>query len=265
MAADTTGPGKDDLQFDSAEAAGAKPSGPVCALCQKPITTYYFEAGGQVVCSQCKRQVEASNVSGVAASGFFRATLFGFGGAIAGAAVYYGVLAATGYEIGLIAILVGFMVGYAVRLGAGGHGGRRYQIMALMLTYFAIGSTYVPLVMREMSNPPADSILAAAAQDSIAPASARDRPAAQGDVASDTAAVTATRISPVLAIVGLALLAAAMPILVVISDFPSSLISALIIGFALHQAWRMNGRVSITFTGPFKVGAAPAAGGAAGV
>lgn len=267
MTADTPDPGKDQLQFDSAEAAGEKPSGSVCALCQKPITTYYFEAGGQVVCSSCKNKVQASNVSGVAASGFMRAALFGFLGALAGAAVYYGVLAATGYEVGLIAILVGFMVGYAVRLGARGLGGRRYQFLALTLTYLAIGSTYVPLVMRQISNDAgtaADSTLAAALRDSTPAARAGDPPTTQADPAADSVTASATQISPVLALAALVALAAAMPILVVIGGLPQSLISALIIGFALHQAWRMNGRLKVTFTGPFKVGAAPAGGGAAG-
>src|SRR3990172_10705275 len=139
MAGDTPDPGKDDLQFDSAEAAGAKPAGLVCALCQKPITTYYYEAGGQVVCASCKNQVQASNVRGVAASNFLRATLFGVGGAAAGAGVYYAVLATTGYEVGLIAILVGFMVGYAVRLWAPGQGGGRPQGVGLTPPHLPLG------------------------------------------------------------------------------------------------------------------------------
>ncbi len=267
MTADTPGTGNDDLQFERAEAGGAGPSGPVCALCQKPIAAYYWEAGGQTVCSSCKNKVQASNVTGVAAGKFLRATSFGFLGALAGAGVYYGVLATTGYEVGLIAIVVGFIVGYAVRMGAGGRGGRRYQILALSLTYLAIGGTYVPLAMREISNEAdtaADSTLAAAQADSTAAARAGDPPVTQRDLPGDSVTATATQISPVLALAALAALAAAMPILVVIVGFPQSLISALIIGFALHQAWRMNGRVKVTFTGPFKVGAAPRAGGAAG-
>jgi hypothetical protein len=244
--ADAPGPGKDDLQFDSAEAAGEKPAGPVCALCQKPITTYYYEAGGQVVCASCKNQVQASNVRGVAASNFLRATLFGVGGAAAGAGVYYAVLATTGYEVGLIAILVGFMVGYAVRLGARGQGGRRYQVVALTLTYLAIGSTYVPLVMREF-----------AANEKAAADSTRM-------AGADTAVARPGAVGVLMGVGALLALAAAMPIMLGIAGFPSSLISVLIVGFALHQAWRMNGRVKVTFSGPFKVGAPHPSGGAPG-
>jgi hypothetical protein len=145
------------------------------------------------------------------------------------------VLAATGYEIGLIAILVGFMVGWAVRRGAGGLGGRRYQLLALTLTYLAIGATYVPLAMRQLADEP----------------SGQSANPALGD---ESSAATAGAGAVLLGVAALVLLAAAMPILLGISGFPSSLISLLIVGFALHQAWRMNGRLHLSFTGPFTVG-----------
>src|SRR5918912_832676 len=62
--------------------------------------------------------------------------------------VYYAVAAISGYEIALIALLVGYLVGGGVRLGARGRTGRRYRILAVGLTYLAIGSTYVPFVIK---------------------------------------------------------------------------------------------------------------------
>ena len=44
----------------------------------------------------------------------------------------------TGYEIGIVAIGIGYLVGKAVRKGAGGFGGTRYQVLAVFLTYAAI-------------------------------------------------------------------------------------------------------------------------------
>jgi len=265
MAADAPDPGKENLQFDSAEAAGESPAGPACALCQQPIAVYYYEAGGQVICSSCKNKVQASNVRGVAASGFLRAMLFGVGGAAAGAAVYYAVLATTGYEVGLIAILVGFMVGYAVRLGARGQGGRRYQFLALALTYLAIGSTYVPLVMREFAtNERAAADSTGVAGESGAVGAASVATAAEGRAGIDSLTVAQGSVAVLMGGLALVALAAAMPIIVGIAGFPSSLISVLIVAFALHQAWRMNGRVKITFSGPFKVGAPKPSGGAPG-
>jgi hypothetical protein len=53
------------------------------------------------------------------------------------------------------------------------------------------------------------------------------------------------------------MLTVALPVIVVLGNLPSSLISALIIGFALHQAWTMNRRLQIVFTGPYTVTSGP--------
>src|SRR2546422_2854982 len=57
-----------------------------------------------------------------------------------GAGLYFGIEAATGYELGLVAVVVGLMVGGAVRKGSNGRGGWRYQALAMFLTYCAVRS-----------------------------------------------------------------------------------------------------------------------------
>ena len=201
----------DNLQFDKAEPQpGAAPVGGTCARCQAPITAPYYQALGRAFCASCKAALEAQLVSPFKAATFVKALLFGAVGALGGALVYFGVVAATGYEIGLIAILVGFMVGYMVRRGTGNRGGRSYQVMALLLTYLAIGSTYASLALRH---------------------------------------ITLDRLIPLL-FVG--------PVIAIVGNLPGSLISGLIIGFALRQAWIMNTPLAIDFKGPFRVGSAPA-------
>src|SRR4029450_6773668 len=81
---------------------------------------------------------------------FGLAALFGLGAAIAGAILYYAVIAITNFEIGIVAIAIGFMVGWAVRKGAGGRGGRRFQVLALVLTYWAVGLAYTPITFKQM-------------------------------------------------------------------------------------------------------------------
>ncbi len=56
----------------------------------------------------------------------------------------------TGYEFGLIAILVGYAVGIAVRRGSSGRGGWPYQLLAVGLTYASIVGSYLPLVFAEV-------------------------------------------------------------------------------------------------------------------
>ena len=107
---------------------------------------------------------------------FGRALLFGGLAAIAGAAVWMTVTLLTGYEIGFIAILVGLIVGAGVKKGARGRGGWLYQSLAVLLTYLAIVSTYVPAVYEgitqgieeqraEDADPDAAPIAAASARD----------------------------------------------------------------------------------------------------
>ena len=143
----------DDLQFDKAEYTGATSEAPptVCAACQNPLAGQYFHVNEQPFCATCKAEVERVLGGSPGPAGFVKAALGGVAGGIAGALLYYLVLALSGYEIGIIAIAVGFLVGKGVRWGTGGRGGRLYQAMAVGLTYVAIASTYVPAVVRGLS------------------------------------------------------------------------------------------------------------------
>jgi hypothetical protein len=73
-----------------------------------------------------------------------KAALFGAGAALVGAVIWYGIRRATDYELGLIAVVVGLMVGGAVRAGSGGRGGAGYQLLAVLLTYLGICANYAP-------------------------------------------------------------------------------------------------------------------------
>ncbi|HEU0079526.1 MAG TPA: hypothetical protein VFQ76_17850, partial [Longimicrobiaceae bacterium] len=142
-------PASTSLQFDSAEpvAVADAPATTTCTGCSRPIRDSYHEVNGQVVCASCRAGVEALGKSG----GFAKALVFGIGAAAAGWAVYFAVLKLAGIEFGLIAILVGYVVGKAVSNGSGGRGGWPYQTLAIGLTYLAIVCTYVPLIAGEMA------------------------------------------------------------------------------------------------------------------
>src|SRR5687767_13800066 len=145
------------LQFDRAVDADAATGAPpaegttTCALCKASITTYYYEVNGNTLCAKCKHTVEEASKTPRGAGPLFRAFLFGGVAAVLGAAVYYGVIALTNFEIGIVAIVIGFMVGWAVRKGAAG-GGRRFQILAVVMTYFAVGLAYAPLTLKGLKD-----------------------------------------------------------------------------------------------------------------
>lgn len=127
------------LQFDTAEYAGG--SGPVCSGCRRPAITDYYRANGRVFCGACRAAIERHFGR---PGNFGRATLYGAGAAVGGGVLYYAVLAITHLQIGLIAVAVGYLVGKAVRQGSGTPGGRRYQALAVVFTYVAIASSYLP-------------------------------------------------------------------------------------------------------------------------
>jgi hypothetical protein len=133
------------LQFDSA----ATPPAITCAACKGTVGDAYYTVGKSLFCGACKRTTEQKAPSRPTAAVLARSALFGLGGAIAGALVYYAVIAATGAMIGFVAIAVGFLVGRGVQLGAREQRGRPFQIIAVVLTYLGIAAGYAPLVLKE--------------------------------------------------------------------------------------------------------------------
>ena len=106
---------------------------------QCPLTDAYFEINGKIICGECRQHIEASLRGGSGLARLLNASVFGFAAAILGAAIYFIIARVTGYYIPLVAILVGFIVGGAVRKGTGNRGGLLYQFLVLFLTYVAIG------------------------------------------------------------------------------------------------------------------------------
>jgi hypothetical protein len=127
-----------ELQFDQAEMTTPGNGGPNCDACKQPLKDSYFEINGKIICGECRQHIEASLRGGSGLARLLKASVLGFAAAILGAAIYFIVARVTGYNIGLVAILVGFIVGGAVRKGTGNRGGLLYQFLALFLTYVAI-------------------------------------------------------------------------------------------------------------------------------
>ena len=237
-----TEPRPDGLQFDKAEQTTA-----TCAVCSQPISSTYFEVNGQVTCPRCRSAVVQQFNAGSSAGRFTRALGLGVLAAGAGFAIYYVIAKLTGMEFSIIAILVGVMVGAAVKRGSNGRGGVRYQLLAVFLTYASIVSSYVPFAfeqVREEARAARDSTAAAASSDTVALATASN-PADTTAISGGEAAV---------ALVMLAGLILALPFLAGLEN----ILGLLIIGIGLYAAWTTVGKVTLKITGPYRVGAAPA-------
>jgi len=120
-----------------------------CVTCGSRVAGDYFLSAGQVWCPACRtRRSDEPEEAGKAV--FFKAALCGYAGAVAAAAVWAAVIIATGYELGLVAILVGLIVGAAVKWGAGGARGRPYQILAMVLTFLGLSYAMIPAAIHTM-------------------------------------------------------------------------------------------------------------------
>lgn len=166
-----------------------------------------------------------------------RGALYGGAAALGGCILYATVSIVTGFEFGLMAIVVGMFVGKAIRYASHGLGGRPQQIMAVVLTYFAITTSYIPVFVYHAAKTPTSAMQQQPAQDVSATATAG---------ASQREKVTLAS-----ALLYLLLLAAAAPFLSLGSGV-SGLISLFIIFIGLQQAWRRTGRPEILVMGPYE-------------
>ena len=242
-------PGGGTLQFDRVvnEPGGAAPP-PIptvfCAGCKTAIKTQYYDVNGTSLCGACRASVAAAAETPRGLPTLLLAAALGLGAGIVGAGIYYAVIAIAHLEIGIVAILIGYMVGYSVRRGAGGRGGRRFQVLAAALTYLSVALAYTPMAIQQ------------------ARAASRQKPAAAVSTAAPSPTegiVTAARARPraIRFAIGVAVLLGltiALPVLVVIGSLPSGLISGFIIFIGIRQAWKMTQAPVLKVHGPYRVG-----------
>lgn len=159
---------------------------------------------------------------------FARGLLFGLGGALVGLAIYAGVVIFTGYEIGLVSLAVGFIVGRSVVLGSRGRTGTRYQVAAAVLTYFAVSMATIPVALTYLAQEEKDR--AAITTDAAITASTTGSVEVKGDEPAEPFSLSR-------ALFTLLLLGLASPFLQ-LQDMPGGLISIAILAFGIQIAWK---------------------------
>jgi DNA-directed RNA polymerase subunit RPC12/RpoP len=212
-------------------------AGAHCIACRRPILDSYFHIQGQVVCPECSSAI-ASKQKAPPVSSLGKALLYGLAAATAGCALYAIVAIVTGLELALIAILVGYMVGMAIRKASGGLGGRGQQILAVILTYFSITTSYIPVGIYQYMK--GDKQV----QSGAAESSAVDTGSSPEEKSSSAASAGSV-------VTSLLLLVVAAPFLGLSHGF-GALISLLIIFFGLQRAWHIAGRRDLVIMGPYQ-------------
>jgi hypothetical protein len=259
-------PSASSLQFEQVEpAAGgqATPSAMACGRCGTALPAEYFQVDGQTTCAVCKDARLALHSRKPSTEVLLRAGLYGGAAAVVGSIAWFAITKLTGLEIGLVAVVLGVFVGRAVRRGSEGLGGRVFQVMAVVLTYLAIVTSYVPAVLSGFANANQPGASSTTPKPG-APAGETPQPSTSSSVATTPPAAGAPSeagaMHPLVAIAVLLgisfLIALAAPFLAGVSN----ILGILIIGFAVWEAWRVNRKVAPIVTGPFRVGGDGAAG-----
>lgn len=254
------------LTFDNS--VSVAPADQTCARCGKALVGSYHMMNAEMICGGCRAHMQRMMNDGSGFGRVGRAFVFGLGAAIVGGGIWYAIQESTGWQIGLIAVLVGWMIGKAVNRGSNGKGGWKYQAMAIVLTYFAVAATYVPTAIAELRKGAESALTEASEQVAAAGAEGTENTVDTPDTdsegtADETIAAAATEDgsdeeAPSAAAVGavtfVAIIAfvAALPVLVAFG----SPISALILGFGLFEAWKQNRRTNVELSGPYSLGAA---------
>ena len=122
-----------------------------CELCGKPLGVPVNYLNDKQACAACVAQVQADLVAEIAPANTYPLSFFGaLAGALLGAGVWAGIAIATDFEVGYIAVLVGFLSGYGAKLAASWKKGHGLQILAaavsligLVAAKYFIASYYV--------------------------------------------------------------------------------------------------------------------------
>jgi len=132
------------LSFERAEFAADSPQGLACAFCQQPLSQRYWQVGKRPACAECRARLELAIAHSMSSGNFARALSYGLLAALAGSVAWVVIERLTGAQVGIVALGIGYAVGKAVRRGAAGFGGPRYQALAVFLTYSSIALASLP-------------------------------------------------------------------------------------------------------------------------
>jgi hypothetical protein len=175
---------------------------------------------------------------------FTRALVFGFVGALVGLALYATVIIITNYEIGLVSLAVGWIVGKSILFGSDGRTGRRYQIAAAAFTYFAVTVAIIPVAFVQIMR--GDVVIEQtipAGQGATGGSGALGTSSTAGTADVSTIPVSDEERPPipiVSALFQLLLLGLAAPFMN-LQNMPDGLIGAVILAIGIHIAWKLTG------------------------
>jgi hypothetical protein len=104
------------------------------------VDTYWYEIGSVMtyICPACAADPALVRAAQARGSDLRRAVIYGLAGGGIAATLWYAIVIATDYEVGLAATGIGALIAIAVLKGAGRHRSLRLQLISLVITVAAI-------------------------------------------------------------------------------------------------------------------------------
>jgi hypothetical protein len=240
-----TSDASDTLSFDRASYETSDRLASPCTNCNGALGEQYWQWQTRPVCATCRTNISALLSTSQSKPAFARAVLLG-GLTAFGCGIAYAVFVHfTEYQLALLTIGIAFVIAKVLRHCSHGVGGRKYQVLALALTYFASAMGYGPGLIAGLREGPGKEV---SPKTAMAAAAATPTSPARPD-GPDEHSVFGVLVA--LAVMFALLLAAP---LFAATHAP---IGLLIIGFGLWEAWKLTQGLPLVLDGPFRV--APAA------
>jgi hypothetical protein len=219
---------RSELSFERAEFENQHKPTLSCGYCKKPLSTQYWQISRRPACAECRSVVEREVDASMSRARFISAFQYGVLAAAAGSVAWIIISKVTGYEIGIVAIGIGYLVGKAVRKGAGGFGGTRYQVLAMFLTYSAIALASLPAIFEAIRHSHSSGASAAPTHVGLA-----------GMLEAWATLIAFAYASPFLG--GM-----------------QNIMGLFIIGIGLYEAWKLTRAIPLNVLGPFPIESEPA-------
>jgi hypothetical protein len=241
-------------QFGKAEYSASQTGR--CGICQQPLGSSYYRVKQAIACEPCALRAK-SEMPSDSHSAFAGAVFCGIVGAVLGLIAYSLFTIETGIEIGFVSLAVGYLVGKAMKLGSKGSGGRRYQIVAVLLTYAAVSLSAIPIGIAQYAK---EKRVQQSAQVSSPPSSSSPDATSAPDQSAEAPNSSAGTRSLSSVIGSLLVLGLVSPFLELQQDPTNGAIGLLILFVGMRFAWRLTAGTELSaILGPFANRSAPPA------
>jgi hypothetical protein len=244
--------------FETAKYESA-PASDVCKLCQQPISGEYYRANAAMLCPGCADRVR-SQLPQDSHAAFVRGILFGLGGFVVALIAYSLVgIVLRGWTIGYLALGVGWIIGKSMMIGSRGAGGRRYQLVAVLLTYAAVSMSAIPigvsLVWDKIQNERSAKAVHSPEQNSQQPGATGQNPGDSSNPPKESEAGNTGPTSLGSFLGELALRGLASPFMELQSSY-GGVIMLIILFVGMRFAWKITGASLVAVDGPYQTSSA---------